>query len=107
MRLYTPSKSSTGDLKFVHKETNILIRAIGVTNKWRRKEHERREWMLEKMALDEENLHNHDVLTISASMINSLLQSHNIDTNSKRNNYNETKQKYVDESDIIESKDEY
>ena len=62
--------------------------------------------MLEKMALDEENLHNHDVLTISASMINSLLQSHNIDTNSKRNNYDETKQKYVDESDIIESKTE-
>ena len=90
----------------VLKETNILIRAIGVTNKWRRKEHERREWMLEKMALDEENLHNHDVLTISASMINSLLQSHNIDTNSKRNNYDETKQKYVDESDIIESKTE-
>ena len=42
-----------------------------------------------------------DVLTISASMINSLLQSHNVDTNSKRNNYDETKQKYVDESDII------
>ena len=42
---------------------------------WAAKEKERREWMLEKTALNEENVKSHDVLTISETMIRSLLES--------------------------------
>ena len=59
----------------LQKETRIILHAIELTNMWAAKEKERREWMLEKTALNEENVKTHDVLTISETMIRSLLES--------------------------------
>ena len=59
----------------LQKETRIILHAIELTNMWAAKGKERREWMLEKTALNEENVKNHDVLTISETMIRSLLES--------------------------------
>ena len=59
----------------LQEETRILLQAIELSNMWAAKEKERREWMLEKTALNEENIKSHDVLTISETMVRSLLES--------------------------------